>query len=226
MLLKLKKQLFLGKIFFKKNGFFKTCLAILKILVSPLFQYKKVLMMHIPKNADFRKQTSPQNIVLKPLQVSQADALAEFSPYLSKKEILWRLKNKHQCFMAEDNGKIMSYGWIAIGKVYIPVIEKEMNFSEETVYFYNVYTDPEYSFLKLGPLFISQMHEIFDAKDNPYPEAWMILDIDTKISVRPYKRLTGADKIILIKFLKILFFKKYKFMEIDDKTAVSLCREK
>lgn len=210
---------------FKKYGIKKAVLDIAKKIISPLWINRKVLMFHIRKNAAFKKFSTPPGISFRELPPANYEALLKFSPYLNKKELLLRIKQAHKCIVAEHREKIIFHTWVGEGKIFIPILNKLLNLPEDMIYFYNTYTDPKHSPLKILPLFLTKMHEIYDSKSSKYKEARTIVDTALKIPVRAYKAITGADKITLIEYSRILFWKRYSFEEIDDKKALNLCKK-
>jgi len=90
-----------------------------------------------------------------------------------------RFKAGHLCFIAEKNGKIMNYTWVALHDAYIDEIERKIKLSPCSAYGYDEYTDPEYRGMGILPvvlmstsnyLFQSGTKEIYElVSSNNFP---------------------------------------------------------
>lgn len=212
----LKKQIKRYKRALKHFGIKHIILNYLKKFITPIYIKRDVLIGHIYKNADFKKYPIPSDINFRKLDISEIDRLVNFSPFITKKEALSRFDSQHICYIAEIDKNIIFNTWAGDGNIFIPLINKSVSFPKgELIYFYNTYTHPDFISKRLLPMFLTYMHSIYDQEKSTYKEARVYLDMQLKLPLKAYKKITGVTEFTQLIYTKWLF--KHKYMYKNEK---------
>jgi hypothetical protein len=72
------------------------------------------------------------------------EALQALLPGLTRAEIDRRLTRGDRCFVAWDEGRIVSARWIAADRAWVEYLDRDMELQSDEVYLYETYTAPDY----------------------------------------------------------------------------------
>lgn len=220
--LKLKKILRRLRWSIKLRGLSATVYLAIKSLKSLFWLDRQVMMFDIRTADPFKRAEVDDDVEYRELEARDLKELVQFSIHFGSRELQHRLERGDLCHIAKINGKIVFYGWAAVGKIYVPMLGKHIDRGPEWVYFYNTYTDPSFRDISLLPTFMTRMHEY--CEKNGYPYGYTLVDIELGLPIAAYMKLTGAYKITSINYKRIFGRKSYVQREISRQESIELSR--
>jgi GNAT superfamily N-acetyltransferase len=117
-----------------------------------------------------------------------------------------KFKAGHLCFIAEKNGKIVNYTWIAFHEAYIDEIERKITIGPCSAYIYDEFTDPEYRGMGILPTVLMNASDYL--YQNGIKEIYELVGSNNYPSLRSHQK-TGSRKMGKITLLRMFGQRKY-----------------
>ncbi|MGD0977598.1 MAG: GNAT family N-acetyltransferase [Candidatus Bathyarchaeia archaeon] len=118
-----------------------------------------------------------------------------------------RLKAGHLCFIAEKNGKIINYTWVAFHEAYIDEIERKIIVSPCSAYGYDEYTDPEYRGMGVFPMVLGSTSDYLF--QNGIKEIYELVSSNNFPSLRSHQKM-GSRKMGEITLVRLFNSRRYR----------------
>ena len=199
----------------RKRGLIASLNSGINLLVPLFWLERNVFKFHIITMNAYKLANPLPNIELREARAEDYPELSKFSVDFSKQEMFDRLALNHKCFVAKAEGRIVFYGWIGMNKVYVPVLEKQLNIPVDTVHVYNTFAEEKYRGRRILLAFISLVREF--CQEHNYPFGFTLIDPEKGLPVRAYMKSVGADKVFLIRYQRRFGIKSYSEQEISPK---------
>lgn len=204
-----------------RRGLLGFILLALRMAVSPLWWENKFLMFHVRIKDPYRI-VEVKDVEFSELDPLDYEELVEFSPLFSRRQMQKRLAIDHRCYISKLDNRIVFHTWMGAGKFYLPELGKEIDLSEDTVFFYNTFTDPEYRHRRILPAFTTRVHQFLSEMGCSC--FITIVNTQAHLPIRAYTKLVGAHKITFIRYKRIMGFKRYSKREVTIEEADRLSR--
>lgn len=125
--------------YLEQEGVGAALLQLLKFFAGFFFRKEKAFLLSFP--LEHFSPAAPQNVPfaiehLRPEQIHQLTAVV----FYSQREILRRLAENQECFIAEIKGKIVHYSWLTSITQYAWEVEKAIPLGTGEYYLYNCRT--------------------------------------------------------------------------------------
>jgi len=113
----------------------------------------------------------------------------------------------HLCFIAEKNGGIVNYTWVAFHEAYIDEIERKIRMNHDSAYVYDEYTDPEYRGMGILPaVLMSTLDYLFQ---NGIKEIYELVGSNNFPSLRSHQK-TCSRKMGEVTLFRLFKSKRYR----------------
>lgn len=144
------------------------------------------------------------------LTAGDVDEYLQFHPDVSSEQYLGRLREGQACFaVRESAGVLVSSTWVAVGRIWIDFIGREIALKKDEVYLYDSYTAAEFRGQRLQPLLCEQILTHF--QERGYRQAVVIIAPENRSNIFSRKRSgfvrTGLLFRIKIGALRYDFFR-------------------
>jgi GNAT superfamily N-acetyltransferase len=124
----------------------------------------------------------------------------------NKDSLTKRLNDGHLCFIAEREGDIVGYCWVAFQELYVSEIDKKIKFSNTEACLYDAFVFPEY---RRKRIYQKMLVEIFKFLRKKGHEKAFINILSTNISSQRGVEHVGFQSIKNVTFLRLFGLRKY-----------------
>jgi GNAT superfamily N-acetyltransferase len=114
-----------------------------------------------------------------------------------------RLNLGHLCFVAEKNGNIVHYTWVAFEEIHLKKLNRKLQMESDAAYIYDVYTLPEYRGRGISSTVYAKIFEYLLEKG--FKRAYCLISSNNYPSLRVAEKtgLRNIGEITLIGFFKL-----------------------
>ena len=114
-----------------------------------------------------------------------------------------RLKAGDLCFIAEKNGKIVSYAWVCFREGYVAELERKIRVNSNSAYGYDEYTDPDYRGKGILPTVLLSVSDYLFR--NGIKEIYELVAFNNFPSLRSHRKIgaQGIGEVTLSRSFKL-----------------------
>lgn len=113
--------------------------------------YRRVVLVSHSHHSDMPPRKFQLPVEIKFLAESHLAAYQQFRPDQSAAEIRARLLRGDRCVCCWHKDQIVDAGWLAVGCVHVPYLNRYLYLNQDDIYHYDSYTDPLYRGYGLYP---------------------------------------------------------------------------
>ena len=207
----------------RTRGLSASLYQVFKDLVSFFWLDVTLFKYHIIREKAYHLERPLPGIELREARPEDYPELLEFSIHFSEQQMLRRFALDHRCIIARTEGRIISYSWIGLNKIWLPYFRGYLEFPADTAYCYNTFTDENYRDRRIFQAFASYTRGFCEEHNLPF--GFTLVDPKIGLPVRAYAKLVGADRISLVRYQRRFGIKVYSEQEISTKEAVRLSKK-
>lgn len=122
-----------------------------------------------------------------------------------------RLNSGHLCFIAERNGDVVHYSWVAFKEIYLKELNRKLRMESDVAYIYDGYTVPEFRGMGISSLVAAKIFEYL--LKNGFNKAYYLISSNNHPSLRVAEKIGSRNigeitSIRLFKLRKLIFKSK------------------
>lgn len=140
------------------------------------------------------------------IRLAQLGDISKLKERFSIRGMKEMLRDGHLCFIADMEGQILHFKWVAFNEAYVSELDRKVHLDASSAYIYASYTVPEYRGLGLDPAVTA---EVFDYSREKGIERVYILVRHNNLPELSVMRKAGYRAMGEIKFTQVLGLKKY-----------------
>jgi len=118
------------------------------------------------------------------------------------------IRKGHLCFIADMDGEILHYKWVAFDEAYVSELDRNIYFDSNSAYIYSVYTVPDYRGFGLDPKVTTKVFDYLNKKG--IEKVYILVRHNNLPSLRVIQKV-GYRKMGEIRFIQVLGFRKYTY---------------
>lgn len=123
--------------------------------------YRRLAIREIMLDQKFPEPSAAIPVSFGLIDASQVDEYTAFRVGADPGSIGRRFERGDKCFVARDNGRIVSARWSATGSAQCDYLSRVVPLADDEVYIYDAFTLPEYRGRKIFPALTSEMHRYY-----------------------------------------------------------------
>lgn len=148
------------------------------------------------------------------VRLAQSGDISKLAEKFGGRAIREGTKKGHLCFIADIDGEIAHYKWVAFDEAYVSELKRNIRFDSNSAYIYSVYTVPEYRGFGLDPTVTTKVFDYLYEKG--IEKVYILVSHDNLPSLRVMQKV-GYRKIGEIGFNQVLGSRKYTCEGVTEK---------
>ena len=113
----------------------------------------------------------------------------------------------HLCFIADMNGEIAHYKWVALDEAYVSELNRNIHCNYNSAYIYSSYTVPKFRGFGLDPKVTMRVFDYLHEKG--IEKVYILVQFNNIPSLRVMQKV-GYRKMGEVRFVQVFGFRKYE----------------
>jgi len=148
------------------------------------------------------------------VRLAQSVDISKLAEKFGARAIREGTKKGHLCFIADIDGEIAHYKWVAFDEAYVSELKRNIRFDSNSAYIYSSYTNPDYRGFGLDPKVTKKVFEYSYEKGKE--KVYILVRHNNASSLRVIQKL-GYRKMGEVRFIQVLGFRKYAYEGVTKK---------
>lgn len=189
--------------------------AFFRKIVGPLFVFERIFVF---EKALSKACFQARDQAITDVRLAQSDDISKIVNKFRRfrrGKAEERLKVGHLCFIAEKNGDIVHFKWVAFNGVYVKELERSIRLSSDSAYIYDAYTVPEYRGIGISPAVSARIFGYLFQKGIKKTYHFIRHDNFPSLRVAEKTGLQNVGEVTLIRLFKSSRY-RYKAKTAED----------
>ena len=149
--------------------------------------YRRYLLLELSLEEPIPEVRFSLPVTIDLLKKTEVDEYVMFQPGIKTSDIADRLNAGHWCFVARHEGKLISATWATIHRTWTSYLARAIHFMPDEVYFYDVFTRPDFRGKSILPAILVDMIRYF--RDAGYRRMVCLVLPENKSSLKALQKV-------------------------------------
>ena len=184
---------------------------------KPSFSYLLIFAKKLDESLTTYQARIPFDFEVLPADVDEIETSLAHIPFEHRSDIGRRVRNGDRCFIARHLGQVIFVFWIAFGKCYSYLFDREYELGLDECYGYSAYTLPEFRGKGIQPAATCQINKLLN--DWGYKWTYIFVEPRNEAALRMPRKL-GYEKIGSTGYIELFGIRGYFHWDRGSFTAL------